>query len=393
MNDIYNGIMGLIVGDALGVPTEFKKRDTYKITGITGFGTHNQPPGTWSDDSSMTLATIESVGRLKKIDLSDIMRNFYRWLYEGEFTPYGKVFDVGGATRRAIEKYAAGVSIKECGGKKITDNGNGSLMRILPLAFVKGDYKLVGDVAGLTHRHGISTKACVLYVSAADKIVRGVSFEKILAEMCSDSWSTTIGLRDVRGIGREDVKSTGYVVDTLEAVLWCLYNEEIRVLPGVRSAFGLDFGYTNDPTALFCGLVDTKAKTIWVFDEIYKRGMSNEAIAEAMIKAGYAKEKIRADAAESKSIDRLYALGLSCIRRARKGKDSVNSGIDFIQDYKIFVHPKYVNFITEISNYTWDTDSRTGQKINKPIDDFNHLMDAMRYAMEDFSRSNAFSFE
>lgn len=226
MNDIYNGIMGLIVGDALGVPTEFKKRDTYKITGITGFGTHNQPPGTWSDDSSMTLATIESVGRLKKIDLSDIMRNFYRWLYEGEFTPYGKVFDVGGATRRAIEKYAAGVSIKECGGKKITDNGNGSLMRILPLAFVKGDYKSVGDMAGLTHRHGISTKACVLYVSAADKIVRGVSFEKILAEMCSDSWSTTIGLRDVRGIGREDVKSTGYVVDTLEAVLWCLYNTD-----------------------------------------------------------------------------------------------------------------------------------------------------------------------
>ncbi len=233
MNDIYNGIMGLIVGDALGVPTEFKKRDTYKITGITGFGTHNQPPGTWSDDSSMTLATIESVGRLKKIDLSDIMRNFYRWLYEGEFTPYGKVFDVGGATRRAIEKYAAGVSIKECGGKKITDNGNGSLMRILPLAFVKGDYKLVGDVAGLTHRHGISTKACVLYVSAADKIVRGVSFEKILAEMCSDSWSTTIGLRDVRGIGREDVKSTGYVVDTIVCLLpliWVMIPIRSRLL-------------------------------------------------------------------------------------------------------------------------------------------------------------------
>ncbi len=226
MNKIYNGIMGLVIGDALGVPAEFKKRDTYKITDMTGFGTHNQPPGTWSDDSSMTLATLESIGRLKKIDLNDIMRNFYRWLYEGEFTPYGKVFDVGGATRRAIEKYAAGVSIKECGGKKITDNGNGSLMRILPLAFVKGDYKSVGDVAGLTHRHGISIKACILYVSAANKIVRGVSFEEILTEMCSDSWSTTIGLRDVRGIEREDVKSTGYVVDTLEAALWCLYNTD-----------------------------------------------------------------------------------------------------------------------------------------------------------------------
>ncbi|MBD5103462.1 MAG: PBSX family phage terminase large subunit [Ruminococcaceae bacterium] len=169
--------------------------------------------------------------------------------------------------------------------------------------------------------------------------------------------------------------------------------EELRRLPNVSSAFGLDFGYTNDPTALFCGLIDTKAKTIWVFDEIYKKGMSNEAIAEAVVKAGYAKEKIKADAAEPKSIDRLYTLGLSRIRRARKGKDSVNSGIDFIRDFKIFVHPKCVNFITEISNYTWDTDSRTGQKINRPIDDFNHLMDAMRYALEDFSRENAFSFE
>ncbi len=168
---------------------------------------------------------------------------------------------------------------------------------------------------------------------------------------------------------------------------------EIRGLPNISSAFGLDFGYTNDPTALFCGLVDTKAKTIWVFDEIYKKGMSNEAIAESIIKAGYSKEKIKADCAEAKSIDRLYELGLSRIRSARKGKDSVNSGIDFIRDFHIFVHPKCVNFITEISNYTWDTDSKTGQKINKPIDDFNHLMDAMRYALEDFSRCNAFSFE
>ena len=226
MCNVYNGIMGLVIGDALGVPTEFKKRDTYKITGITGFGTHNQPPGTWSDDSSMTLATLESLGRLKKIDLYDMMRNFCRWLYEGEFTAYGKVFDVGGTTRRAIERYAEGAAIGECGGREVTDNGNGALMRILPLAFVKGDYKAVCDVAGLTHRHGISIKACILYVSAANKIIRGISFDKILAEMYSDSWSTTIGLRDVRGIEREDVKSTGYVVDTLEAALWCLYNTD-----------------------------------------------------------------------------------------------------------------------------------------------------------------------
>lgn len=169
--------------------------------------------------------------------------------------------------------------------------------------------------------------------------------------------------------------------------------QEISKLAGVRSAFGLDFGYTNDPTALFCGLIDEKNKTIWVFDEIYKYGMSNEAIAEEVIKAGYAKEKIKADAAEPKSIDRLYTLGLSHIQRARKGKDSVNNGIDFISDYHIIVHPKCVNFLTEISNYTWDTDNKTGKKLNTPIDDFNHLMDAMRYALEDFSKGDTFSFD
>ncbi len=169
--------------------------------------------------------------------------------------------------------------------------------------------------------------------------------------------------------------------------------QEITALPGIRSAFGLDFGYTNDPAAFFCGLIDQRTKTIWVFDEIYKRGMSNEAIAEEVTRAGYAKERIKADCAEPKSIDRLYTLGLSHIHRSRKGRDSVNNGIDFIQDYHIIIHPKCVNFITEISNYTWDTDSRTGKKLNRPIDDFNHLMDAMRYALEDFSRGDTFSFE
>lgn len=169
--------------------------------------------------------------------------------------------------------------------------------------------------------------------------------------------------------------------------------DEIRQLPSVRSVFGLDFGYTNDPTAFFCGLIDEANKTIWVFDEIYKKGMSNEAIAEEVIKAGYAKEKIIADSAEPKSIERLRVLGLGRIRKARKGKDSILNGIDLISDYHIIVHPKCVNFITEISNYTWDTDSKTGRKINKPIDDFNHLMDAMRYALENIGKGDTFSFK
>ena len=106
-------------------------------------------------------------------------------------------------------------------------------------------------------------------------------------------------------------------------------------------------------------------------------------IAEKVTVMGYAKERIRADCAEPKSIDELREDGLSHISAARKGKDSVNNGIQFIQDYEIIIHPRCVNFLTEISNYTWDTDSKTGRRLNIPIDDFNHLMDAMRYGLED----------
>lgn len=183
----------------------------------------------------------------------------------------------------------------------------------------------------------------------------------------------------------------GLVYENWEERLFSI--DEVRKTPGIKSAFGLDFGYTNDPTALFCGLIDTSSKTLWVIDEIYKPGMSNEDIAKAITEAGYAKERIRADSAEPKSIDRLYALGLNHIRRARKGKDSINNGIDFIQDYKIFIHPRCTNFLTEIGNYTWDTDTKTGKKLNRPIDDFNHLMDAMRYALEEYSTGPNYSFK
>lgn len=158
---------------------------------------------------------------------------------------------------------------------------------------------------------------------------------------------------------------------------------EISIRPSVRSAFGMDFGYVNDPSTLFCGLVDTVAREIYVFDEMYEKGMSNEDIKERVYEMGYSKERIKADSAEPKSIAYLRKAGLTRIRAAKKGPDSIRAGISIIQDYKIIIHPRCVNFITEISNYTWDKD-KFDNAINKPIDDFNHLMDAMRYAMEDF---------
>ena len=168
--------------------------------------------------------------------------------------------------------------------------------------------------------------------------------------------------------------------------------DEIRRKPGVHSVFGLDFGYTNDPTALFCGMIDRENRTLYAFDEMYEKGMSNERIARKVIEMGYSKERITADSAEPKSIDRLRELGLYHIRAARKGKDSISNGIDFLQDYHFVIHPRCVNFLTEISNYTWDTD-KLGNKVGKPIDDFNHLMDAMRYGCEGEMRGATFSFD
>lgn len=151
----------------------------------------------------------------------------------------------------------------------------------------------------------------------------------------------------------------------------------------IESVFGLDFGYTNDPTALFCGLIDLKNKVIYVFDELYKKGLSNKKIYEEVEAMGHRKESIIADSAEPKSIDELRSLGLTRVKAAKKGKDSILNGIQFIQDFKLVIHPRCVNFLTEVTNYQWAKD-KFDNSINKPIDDFNHLMDAMRYAIEPY---------
>lgn len=193
----------------------------------------------------------------------------------------------------------------------------------------------------------------------------------------------------VAGLGDWGV-SEGLIFENYEEKAFDL--NAIRSMPNIKSIFGLDFGYVNDPSALFCGLVDQATKTLWVFDEMYGRGMSNERIHEEICRMGYAKERIRADCAEPKSIDRLRELGLSRIRAARKGRDSVRNGIDALQDYKIIVHPRCVNFLTEISCYCWDQD-KNGKWLNEPVDADNHLMDAMRYAFEEIGAGGAFSFD
>jgi phage terminase large subunit len=160
--------------------------------------------------------------------------------------------------------------------------------------------------------------------------------------------------------------------------------------PALKSGFGLDFGYTNDPSAAWIGFVDLEHMKIYVWDEMYEKGLSNRKIYDNLSGMGYSKEHFTADSAEPKSIDELKGYGMR-VKGALKGKDSVNNGIQWIQDFEIIVHPRCVNFLTEISNYTWNTD-KFGNKLNVPIDDFNHLMDAMRYGLEGFIKGNKWMY-
>lgn len=225
MNILYNGTIGLVVGDALGVPVEFEVRDTYKIEDMSIHSTYDYPAGTWSDDSSMTLATLESIARLGTINAADIMNNFYEWLQNAKFTPWGEVFDVGKTTREAIARYVHGTEPLNCGGKGFTDNGNGALMRILPITMLTHDQKTILDIAHLTHAHSISDFACLIYGKIVRNLMSGMDKKQAvlngIQEFLHALPKEYRRFPFLTNLQRDEIKSSGYVVDTLEAALWC----------------------------------------------------------------------------------------------------------------------------------------------------------------------------
>lgn len=188
---IMGGIIGVAIGDALGVPVEFKSRRELQdrlVREMIGYGTHNQPPGTWSDDTSLTLCLAESLSEAG-YDLDDIGRRFVRWYREGYMTPHGEVFDVGGTTRQAILWLEQGVEPVQAGPADEGSNGNWSLMRILPAAlyFAESDdpdlVKAVCSISRITHGHPHSQLACVIYSLLAGELLRG----KQPAAACGDA--------------------------------------------------------------------------------------------------------------------------------------------------------------------------------------------------------------
>ena len=205
-------VYGAIIGDALGVPFEFCERGTFRCIGMTGYGTHNQPPGTWSDDSSMLLATCSSLKENKgRIDIEDIRYRFNRWLMDGSYTPCGEVFDVGETTKRALFKGKG-----ETGERS---NGNGSLMRILPLAFTDCSDEEVRAVSAITHAHWISQEACVIYVNMIRECLRGRKLVDVVHSLSLSEPFQRICTIDT--LDENEIYSSGYVVDSLEAAVWC----------------------------------------------------------------------------------------------------------------------------------------------------------------------------
>ncbi len=278
MKKVKDGIMGVVIGDALGVPYEFKPRkyfDENPVNSMDGYGTHNQPAGTWSDDSSLTLATLDSL--TNGIDYEDMMKKFYAWFMDSDYTATGEIFDMGITTRTAIIDYGNGKNPIMCGGNGERDNGNGSLMRILPIAYyleencmdMDKQIEIIHNLSALTHRHIRSQMACGIYVNIALKLINndsGIGLEDVI----KNGISTAIEYYETRpecqeelnnnfkrivdgsifDVSRDEILSSGYVTATLEASIWCLThtnNFQDCVLTAVN------LGHDTDTTAAVAG--------------------------------------------------------------------------------------------------------------------------------------------
>lgn len=251
MKDMWkSGIMGVVVGDALGCPVQFETREEvakHPVDGMIGYRTFKMPKGTWTDDSALTLAMLESISRMKGIAFSDAMNNFVKWLENGDFTPYGFAFDIGRGTMYAIKTYEKNHDYRTCGGREAANNGNGSLMRIMPAVLfcidkhieVDRAISIIHTVSALTHAHERAEIACGLYYFMARAIVNGTGnlFDRIQAGLKDGfayyrqndrfgaeliHYSRLFDLFAFKKLSAGAIKSSGYVVETLEAAVWGL---------------------------------------------------------------------------------------------------------------------------------------------------------------------------
>jgi len=325
-----DGIMGVVIGDALGMPVQFIDRKTIKanpITKMEGYGTYNMPPGTWSDDSSMTIATLDSIREKNGIDYDDIMRKFVQWTMHGKYTPVGKAFDQGRTCMEAICNYMRNADYKTCGKMGEWANGNGALMRIMPVclysyeqnkrgkATIKQAIEYVHQVSALTHNHLRSKMACGIYFfmiqsildndgTLTERLQQGLDNAKKFYgadEANVPEWihfKRIMNLSEFANVSEDKIKSSGYVVDSLEAAIWSIITTktfEEGLLKAVNlgddsdtvgaiagGLAGLYYGYDNVPeewkkVIIKRGEIETNVSAYFVLDfECERMGITKE---------------------------------------------------------------------------------------------------------------------
>jgi len=275
---IKSVLFGVAIGDALGVPVEFNSRQTIRknpVTDMIGYGTHNLPPGTFSDDSSLTFCLAEAL--TQEFDLNTIGQNFVRWCFNNFWTPRGNVFDIGNATQKAIDRLERGERPDLAGGFDASSNGNGSLMRISPLLFYLLDkplnerYEITKQVSSITHGHIRSVIACFYYLEFARQLFEEknkfeiyktlqIEIPKHLNTLSINQAEVDLFDRllkdDICELSEEKIFSSGYVLHTLEASIWCLLTTdsyEAAVLKAVN--LGDDADTTGAVTGGLAGLL------------------------------------------------------------------------------------------------------------------------------------------
>ncbi len=237
---VLAALLGTAIGDALGFPFEGLSREALKDVDLSRYHAGDFPPGTWSDDTSLTFITAESLVERKGLDLADLGQRFLRWLREGYLTPFGRAIGVGRATREALERLARGVPPEEAGGRGERDNGNGALMRILPVVLwylkeeAEGLLRPVHRAAALTHAHPRNLVACGIYAFLVKGLFRERDFSRALAFALKEARLRYREgplaeerrhferLERIEALSSEDIRASGYVVHSLEAVCWVM---------------------------------------------------------------------------------------------------------------------------------------------------------------------------
>lgn len=292
MSIVKDSLYGFIVGDAMGVPIEFEDREKLinkPVTSMLGYGSHDVEAGVYSDDTSMTLATMDSIIKQNGIiNYNDIADKFCNWVNNNEYTATNKIFDIGMTTKYALIKYFNNkIDATMCGGTNINENGNGSLMRMLPIALycfyknIKDDneiFTLVKNSSSITHAHDISILGCYIYVryvisllETKNKIssynfIKKLDYSMFIEEVKLEY--SRILFSDISTLNINDINSNGYVVDTLEAVFWIVlncssYNESI--------IGAINLGGDTDTIGAITGSI---AGILYGYDNISKRWIS-----------------------------------------------------------------------------------------------------------------------